>query len=77
MTSEGLDILEEIGYTGVPQREKTTSIHSLVDQQLRGKPALLHLIRILYCLAVKLCKCHRKPREGSHEYKTMLTPIKI
>lgn len=31
MTSEGLDILEEIGYTGVPQREKTTSSNSLVQ----------------------------------------------
>ena len=31
MTSEGLDILEDIGYTGVPQREKTTSSNSLVQ----------------------------------------------
>lgn len=31
MTSKGLDILEEIGYTGVPQREKTTSSNSLVQ----------------------------------------------
>ena len=31
MTSEGLDILEEICYTGVPQREKTTSSNSLVQ----------------------------------------------
>ena len=31
MTSEGLDILEEIGYTGVPQREKTTSSNSFVQ----------------------------------------------
>lgn len=31
MTSEGLDILEEIGYTGVPQREKITSSNSLVQ----------------------------------------------
>lgn len=30
MTSKGLDILEEIGYTGVPQREKTYS-NSLVQ----------------------------------------------
>ena len=31
MTNEGLDILEEIGYTGVPQREKTTSSNSLIQ----------------------------------------------
>ena len=31
MTSKGLDILEEIGNTGVPQREKTTSSNSLVQ----------------------------------------------
>lgn len=31
MTSKGLDVPEEIGYTGVPQREKTTSSTSLVQ----------------------------------------------